>query len=222
MEPAEPADAPAPATPAPGPATPAPAAGTPAPPAASHAPAGDPAPGPIGAAAAASKRSERSPRDMALSMLVLLIPIVLLLGFYRFLFNGDQPIGVDPAPAIAEARAAGAFPVLEPTGLPADWTTSTATFRRTADGATLRIGYVDPDGDPLQLVQSSVPTATLIPAELGRTGPGGTVRAGSRTWQRYETRPGEEAIVLSDKGRTVIVVGATDVAKLQTLAAALS
>ncbi len=171
---------------------------------------------------AVPKRSERSPRDMALSIVVLLIPIVLLLCFYRFLFNGDQPIGVDPAPAIAEARAAGDFPVLAPTGLPADWTTSTATFRRTAEGATLRIGYVNPDGDPLQLVQSSVPTATLLPAELGRTGPGGTVQAGSRTWQRYESRPGEEAIVLSDKGRTVIVVGATELGQLQTLAAALS
>ncbi len=201
MEPAEPADAQTPATPA---------------------PAADPTPGPAGAAAVTPKRSERSPRDMALSMVVLLIPIVLLLGFYRLLFDGDEPIGVDPAPALAEARAAGAFPVLEPTGLPADWTTSTATFRRTAEGATLRIGYVNPDGDPLQLVQSSVPAATLLPAELGKTGPGGTVQVGSRTWQRYESRPGEEAIVLSDKGRTVIVVGATELGQLQTLAAALS
>jgi hypothetical protein len=201
VEPAEPADAQTPATPA---------------------PAADPTPGPAGAAAVTPKRSERSPRDMALSMVVLLIPIVLLLGFYRLLFDGDEPIGVDPAPALAEARAAGAFPVLEPTGLPADWTTSTATFRRTAEGATLRIGYVNPDGDPLQLVQSSVPAATLLPAELGKTGPGGTVQVGSRTWQRYESRPGEEAIVLSDKGRTVIVVGATELGQLQTLAAALS
>jgi hypothetical protein len=60
-----------------------------------------------------------------------------------------------------------------------------------------------------------------VPAELGKTGPGGTVTAGTRTWQGYETRPGEAAIVLLDKGRTVLIVGAAEVAQLQKLAAAL-
>jgi hypothetical protein len=168
------------------------------------------------------QRSERSPRDMALSLLVLLIPIALVLGFYRLVLDGDDPISVDPAPAVAEARAAGLFPVLEPVGLPDDWHVSTATFRRTADGAILRIGYVGPGGDPVQLVESNVPSATLLPAELGKTGPGGTVKAGGRSWQRYETRPNEDAIVLADKDRTVIIVGATSIENLTVLANALN
>ncbi|HET9517322.1 MAG TPA: DUF4245 domain-containing protein, partial [Actinoplanes sp.] len=135
---------------------------------------------------------------------------------------GDDPITVDPAPAIAEARAAAAFDVLEPRGLGADWPVVTATFRRTADGAILRIGYVDPQGDPIQLVQSNVPAATLLPAELGKTGPGGTVTVGARTWQGYQTRPGENAIALLDKDRTVLIVGAAEVSQLQKLATALA
>jgi hypothetical protein len=171
---------------------------------------------------AATSKSERSNRDMALSLLVLLIPIALVLGFYRLVLDGDDPISIDAAPAIAEARSAKAFDVLEPAGLDAGWRVATATFRRTDKGATLRIGYVDPQGAPVQLVESSVASATLIPAELGRTGPGGTVRAGARTWQRYETRPGEEAIVLSEQDRTVLVVGTAEITQLQKLASALS
>jgi hypothetical protein len=180
-------------------------------------------PAALAAAAAAGKpKTERSPKDMALSLLVLLLPIALVLGFYRLVLDGDDPIAVDPAPAVAEARASGLFPVLEPTGLPDDWHVSTATFRRTDDGAVLRIGYVGPGGDPVQLVESSVPSATLLPAELGKTGPGGTVKAGTRTWQRYETRPSEEAMVLAEKGRTIIIVGATSIDTLSVLAGSLS
>jgi hypothetical protein len=159
---------------------------------------------------------------MALSLVVLLVPIALLLGFYRLVLDGDEPITVDPRPAVAEARAAALFPVAEPTGLGAQWRVSTATFRRLDDGATLRIGYVGPDNEPVQLVQSSVPLQKLVTAELGgEAGPAGTVRVGARTWQRYTARPGETALVLLEKGRTIIAVGATEQRRLETLAAAL-
>lgn len=159
---------------------------------------------------------------MALSLVVLLVPIALLLGFYRLVLDGDQPITVDPSPAIAQARSSGLFPVAEPTGLGDDWHVSTATFRRVDGGATLRLGYVGPDEAPVQLVQSSVPLAKLITAELGSgAGPQGTVRAGERTWQRYDARPGEAALVLLDKGRTIVIVGASPESTLQRLAASL-
>lgn len=160
---------------------------------------------------------------MALSLVVLLVPIALLLGFYRLVLDGDKPITVDPRPAVAEARAAALFPVGEPAGLGADWRVSTATFRRLDDGATLRIGYVGPGDDPIQLVQSSVPLQKLINAELGpEAGPRGTVTIGPRTWQRYMARPGETALLVIEKGRTVVAVGATEEENLRTLVGALS
>jgi hypothetical protein len=206
-------------------------ADTPATPVTAPAPAADPepaAPATERAAVAVSavprpQRSERSNRDMALSLVVLLVPIALVLGFYRLVLGGDEPITVDPAPAIAEARSAAVFGVLAPVDLATEWRVSTATFRRTADGATLRIGYVDPDDDPVQLVESSVPVEQLIPAELGAApATAGTVQIGGRSWQRFEARPGEAALVLLDKGRTVIVVGATETSRLRVLAATLS
>ncbi|WP_084557965.1 DUF4245 domain-containing protein [Couchioplanes caeruleus] len=168
------------------------------------------------------KRAERRPRDMVMSLAVLLVPIALLLIFYRLVLDGDKPISVDAEPTLQQARAAKVFPVSEPR-LGADWHVQTATFKQEQGGATLRLGYADPDGEPLQLVESSVATATLIPAELGKEPEAvGTYRAGARTWQRYDARPGENALVLLEKGRTIIVVGKAESANLEKLASSLS
>lgn len=160
---------------------------------------------------------------MALSLVVLLVPIALLLTFYRVVLDGDEPISVDIRPAVADARAAKAFPVLEPTGLSAEWKAVSATFRRVDGGAaTLRIGYVDPGGDPVQVVQSSVPVQTLLPAELGAGAtPSGAVTVGTANWQRYDTTRDEPALIRLEPGRTVILVGTSGSEHLAELAAAL-
>ena len=169
------------------------------------------------------KRGGRSPRDMALSLGILLLPIVLLLLFYRVVLDGDKPISVENAEStIQQARSAAVFPVAVPQGLGDDWHTVSATFKRDTDGATLRLGYVDPDDDPLLLVESSVPTEKLLPAELGANPKGvSTYSDGARTWQRYEARKGENALLLLDKGRTIIVVGKAESKSLESFASSL-
>jgi hypothetical protein len=168
-------------------------------------------------------RSERSPRDMALSLAILLIPIALLLVFYRVVLGGDSPVTVDPGPVLEEARAAAVFPVAVPGGLGKDWQVSNATFRRATDGATLRLGYAGPGDDPIQLVESNVAPEKLLPAELGTTAQRSEAfRSAGRTWQLYTARPGEHALVLTEPNRTIIVVGETDTKNLETLASALS
>ncbi len=157
-----------------------------------------------------------------MSLAILLIPIALLLTFYRVVLSGDAPVTVDPAPTIQQARQANVFPILAPQGLSDDWHTSSATWTRRPEGATLRLGYVDPDDDPVLLVESNVPPATLLPAELtGEAEQRSTFRAPNGVWRRYDSRPGEQALVLSDGLRTIIVVGRTDVENLQTLASSL-
>jgi hypothetical protein len=169
-----------------------------------------------------SGREVRSPRDMLLSLAILIVPIALLLLFYKFVLNGDAPVTVDPSPTIQEAQQAGAFPVVVPQGLGGDWHPSSATFSRQASGATLRIGYVDPDKDPIQLVESSVPSATLLPAELtDKAQPVTTFRAANGVWRLYHGRPGEQALIKVDRDRTIIVVGKAGVENLERLASAL-
>ncbi|MFG2053586.1 DUF4245 family protein [Micromonospora sp. NPDC048930] len=166
-------------------------------------------------------RSERSPRDMALSLLVLLVPIALLLAFYRGFLGGDAPATVDPAPAVEQARSAGAFPVSQPEGLGKGWRTVSARYQAEAGGATLRIGYLTPEGRGAQLVESSVPADKLLPAELKGGRPQGPVDLPGRTWQRYTARDNEQALVLLEPNRTVIVVGDAGENELRQLVGAL-
>lgn len=165
---------------------------------------------------------ERSPRDMAVSLLVLLVPIALLLGFYRVVLGGDDPVLVDPAPAVAEARSAAAFPVSEPAGLAAGWRVISASFRTVEGGRVLRIGYVSPDGGGVQLLQTDVPVDRFLPGELGREARArGAAALPGGGWQRYTARRGEQALVLLQPDRTVVVVGGVTERELGQLAAAL-
>ncbi|MEU7931001.1 DUF4245 domain-containing protein [Micromonospora echinofusca] len=169
-----------------------------------------------------TRKSERSPKDMAISLLVLLIPIALLIAFYRGFLGGEQPTTVDPAPAIESARAANAFPVSEPAELDGGWRTVSANFQTVEGGSSLRLGYLTPEGRGAQLVQSSVPPERLLPTELTAEGqPQGQTDLGGRTWQRYTARGNEQALVLLEPNRTVIVVGDARDNELRHLATAI-
>ncbi|MFU8852146.1 DUF4245 domain-containing protein [Micromonospora sp. SL1-18] len=166
-------------------------------------------------------RSERSPKDMALSLLVLLVPIALLLAFYRGFLGGEAPITVDPASAIELARSEGAFPVSQPEGLASDWRTVSARYRAEAGGGTLRIGYLTPEGRGAQLVESNVPADKLLAAELSGGQPQGPADLPGGSWQRYTARSNEQALVLLEPTRTVIVIGDARENELRQLAIAL-
>ncbi|WP_428961900.1 DUF4245 domain-containing protein [Micromonospora fluostatini] len=216
MEPAQPANrVPADPTPPDGqpPATPA----TPA------TPPGEPADGAAPQVAPVARdRGGRRPRDMAISLLVLLVPIALLLAFYRGFLGGDQPAVVDTAPAIEQARSANLFPIDAPTGLDEQWRPVRATFQSVEGGSNLRIGYVTPEGRGAQLVQSNVPAERLLPAELTAEGqPQGTIDLDGRSWQRYTARGNEQAYVLLEPQRTVLIVGDARDNELRQLVTAL-
>ncbi|MGC5029884.1 DUF4245 family protein [Micromonospora sp. DT229] len=177
-------------------------------------------PGP--SAAPGKRASTRSPRDMAISLLVLLIPIALLLAFYRGFLGGDQPTPIDPVPAFEQARSAGEFPVSVPSGLSKEWQPIRASYRAVEGGSTLRVGYVTPEGRGIQLVQSNVPPEHLLPTELTDAGrPQGQMDLGAGTWQRYTARGNEQALVLLQPDRTVIVVGDARDNELREMAGAV-
>ncbi|WDZ86851.1 DUF4245 domain-containing protein [Micromonospora cathayae] len=164
-------------------------------------------------------RSERSPKDMAISLLVLLVPIALLLAFYRGFLGGDEPAVIDPVPAVEQARAANAFPVAEPSGLGDGWRPIRARFQQSDEGSTLRLGYLTPEGRGVQLVQSNVPPERLLPTELTDDNqPQGALDLDGRSWQRYTARGDERALVLLEPDRTVIVVGEAAEKELRELA----
>lgn len=158
---------------------------------------------------------------MAISLLVLLVPVFLVVGLYQWLYGTNTPAPVDQTPAVTSARSAG-FEVAEPAGLSDQWVPVSAVFRDIDGGITVRLGYVTPEGQGVQLVQSTVPAGRLLPAELTEQArPEGVVEVDRRVWQRYASRPGERVLVLLEPDRTTLVVGPTSVAELRELAASL-
>lgn len=172
-------------------------------------------------AAAPARRSSRSMRELALSLVVVLLPIAVFVAANRFL-GGDQPRVIDPGPIVADAKMVAGFPISEPSGLSAGWRPTAASFRQVEGGRTLRIGYVTPSGAGVQFIQSSVPADQLVPAELSDAAvPEGVAELGGRSWQWYRARPGERALVLREAQRTVVIVGDADAGELTEFAAAL-
>jgi hypothetical protein len=170
------------------------------------------------AAPAVSERAGRRPRDMALSMLVLLVPVFLLVGFYRYLGHEDPP-AVDTTEVYGSVGRAGQFTPLKPTDLPQGWRIASATF---TDGV-LRIGVTAPSDGAMQLVESAQPAATLVPSIVGTGGKAGEpVAINGTDWQRHnDGRPGERALIQTTGGRTVIIFGRATDSQLQRLAASL-
>jgi hypothetical protein len=169
---------------------------------------------------AVAERSRR-PRDMVISIGVLLAIVAVLCGVYSFLGGGDSA-AVDPGPAFAEARSSAAFPVLEPQGLSDDWKPVRALYQPQQSGAELRVGYETPKDGTVQLIEGSLPPEEMLRRELGgeRTAKG-TVDVSGKAWESFPARDGERALVLREAGRTVIIVGKASEDELKQLAGAL-
>ena len=154
-----------------------------------------------------------------ISLLVLLVPVLVLFGGYQLLAGRNQPVEIDPAPAYAQANAAG-LAVAAPEGLDAGWVPVSAQFDPRGSGGTLRVGYVSPAGEPVQVLYSTVAPEMLLPERLPDIGPPtGEVRIGGGSWQVFPPRAGERALVRMASDLTTIVVGGADQAELEHLAA---
>jgi hypothetical protein len=155
---------------------------------------------------------------MALSMAALLVPIFIAVVLYRWL-GGEGAVTVDPSTAYADARAAHAFPVAEVT-VPKDWQTVSAAFRRDGATAVLRVGYTGPKSTTGQLVEGNA--ADLVSTELGAGARSDASAAiGGRDWQHYALGDGEQAVVLVEPGRTVIIRGRMPDAQLVEMASGI-
>lgn len=168
-------------------------------------------------------RGARSPRDMALSMAVLLVPIFVLLVVYRVFFAGDAPIAVDAGETYATAQHGAHFTVQVPRDLPPGWTPIAAKFETVTDGSVLRVSYVPPARTGLQLVESDRPVNSLLPDELGSDAqPGNLIDIGGLQWRTYPVaKGGGRALVLAADGYTTMISGTASDADMRTFAASL-
>lgn len=157
----------------------------------------------------------RTPKDMALSLGVLLIPVLLLVLGYRLFYGWDTAVTVDPANAIASAGRASFAPL--PLAAPDGWQTVTAKW----EPGVLRIGYLDPGNNGARLVQSRAALADLVKDELdGKAQADGEAVIGSATWQRFRAPDGQTALARSAGNTTTLLIGQG--ADLTGLAAAIT
>jgi hypothetical protein len=160
-------------------------------------------------------------RDIALSLGVLLVPLLLLMAFCRPT-ERELPT-VDPSRTYQAAKAEAKFPVLVPSGLPVGWRATNAALNRLDGGAlTVRVSYLTPGDRFVQLVQSDADSEDLIVDELGAGKIQGTNEIRGEQWQRYSgRRDGETALVRLGPESTVLATGDATVNELTALASAL-
>lgn len=169
----------------------------------------------------APTKSSRGMRDLVMSLIVLLIPVAVIVTIFR-LGGGEDPVVIDPSPAIEDAQRAS-FPVAVPTGLAEGWRPLSAAFQPADDGATLRIGYLTPSGGGVQLVESTQPADVVLARELGEgVRPAGAVTVAGRPWDSYTVRSDERALIAVEQDRLLIVVGRAAEGELEELAQAVS
>jgi hypothetical protein len=156
----------------------------------------------------------RRPRDMALSLAVLLVPILLIIAIGRFFYGDTTTATVDPQLALQGAARASMQPIPAATA-PEGWKIVSALFK---DGV-LRIGYVDKSNQGVQLVQGT--TLDLVNSELGDDArPSGEVSAAGQTWSKWDARNGISALTRKDGATTIIIMGTVPSGELATLAGA--
>lgn len=168
------------------------------------------------AAHAETAKRIRRPRDMALSLAVLLVPILLIVLVGRFLYGDSTTATVDPELALKGAARASMQPI-PPGTAPADWKIVSARFK---DGV-LRIGYIDPSDQGVQLVQG--PSGDLVATELGQDARQvGEVPAAGRTWAQWAGRDGFKALARTEGPTSIVVIGAVGVDELSLLASTVT
>lgn len=166
--------------------------------------------------------SSRRPRDLVISLLVLLVPTLVLVGGYQVLAGRHDPVPVDSTAQIAAAHHAG-LEVHVPEQLGEQWVPVTAAFQQEELGPTLRLGYLTPDGHPVQLAQTAAPVNDVVGRELGAGAQAlEAAPSAGATWWWYDTQQDKRALVRHEAGLTLVIVGPEPAAQeLTELAASL-
>jgi hypothetical protein len=183
-----------------------------------------------GGGAAPSPAMQRANRMSAANMLRSLLPLIVLclviVGWTTLRQRSDEGVReVDPASTVQLAAARAGYAVPTPTGLDADYrTTSARTDAGNADQGdpvTLEIGYLTPSEEYAGFVVSddrrSAPLATVLDGAEEQ----GTVELGGQTWTRSTTARDETALVREDDDVTMAVTGSASDEELETIAASV-
>jgi len=173
-----------------------------------------------------------SVRDMIISMLVLLVPVVAIYWFFNV--EPDEPTvtAVAVAPTLATARTESPFPILAPTNLPDTWKPTRVTWAKPGDAliggeiATSHVwvlGVLSPDKVYLALETRDTPAATFVKDATREGANDGTSTLGGQVWTRYLSSDARtRSLVLTTDDVTTVISGDTSYSALEAYAGTLS
>lgn len=164
-------------------------------------------------------RLRQTVRDMVLSLVVVLAVIAVIMAItWR---PAPDPVRVvDPALALALARAQAPYPVVYPADLDATWRPTSARWEVTPASSpdpAWHVGFVTPEDDYAQLGQTASEDPAYVKDQVAGAQPAGEWDG----WLRYDA-PDQRALVRVDEGVTIVVSGTAPWATLEFLAERLS
>ncbi|NHI18954.1 DUF4245 domain-containing protein [Phycicoccus endophyticus] len=126
-----------------------------------------------------------STKNLVYSLLAVLgMVAVLVLLVPRVDRVGGPPQDVHGT-AVEVAEQTG-WPIVEPTGLPEDWTPTSVRYVRGTDGfMTWHVGYETPSGTFVAVEQTQDPSAAWVRAQTNRAPREGDLEIGGLTWGKY-------------------------------------
>lgn len=173
-------------------------------------------------------------RDMVGAMVVLVVIIGVVMGFYGSCSFSPGGPSVDSA-AVPSADASGelsrtarsaSFPVRDP-DVPRRWRANSASTGPVGRGESaevvVRVGWVTPAGNYVQLSQSGGRPADVLVTETGQEEAPratGSVEVGDVTWTNYPGRRDEEAWVVELDGAVLLITGSAPESEFRQLATA--
>ncbi len=179
----------------------------------------------------ARRNSAARPRDMVISMAVLLVPIALIVWWFT-VTPDPRPEAVDVDATLTRAVAESPYPVLRAEGLGEGWLPVRVAWARQGDpwitnepatGNWWQVGYLSPEEVYVGVQQRDGAVGDFVSATTreGRS-LGGSVDVAGRSWELYESDDGRtRSLVHVADDVTSIVTADTDFTELETFAAAL-
>lgn len=180
-------------------------------------------------------RKPKTMRDMMLSLGVVMVPMLVITWLFTNNLS-DYPVqAIDPAPAVAKARAEAPFPVYAPVNLPTGeggWVVTQASWvpkgasSRTGDGASMTNEWLWGGLDQSKTyyaVNQSDDDPTRVLRRLSRDGgPDGTSTLDGRQWERWVSADGRTRVIaLREDGYILAVTADAPYAGLEAMATSL-
>ncbi len=174
-------------------------------------------------------------RDMVLSMALVgavALALYLVVAWQRPEVQGPIRPPVDVSGVLDAVAPTSAFPILRPTGLPSDWTATSAWYQPASEngdlgGALLHVGYETSSGTYAEVKQSDGDADAAIANFADDGEPIGEVNIAGQQWQQLESSDSAtNSLLLSDPSKgepaVVLVTGTADWMELEQLAKSLT